>query len=85
MLRRIFLRPPNGQGANWIIVLVGLYNLYRGATGNAGNLLLGLGLVAIGGAELLPPARATAAAGLRVVGLAAMLLSLPLLLARLLG
>ena len=84
MLRRVFLRPPNGRGSNWIIVLIGLYNLYRGLTSDTGSLVLGLGLVAIGAAELLPSGRLTAAAVLRAVGLVAVLLSLLLLLARVL-
>ncbi len=81
MLRRLFLRAPNGLRANWILVLVGCYNLYRGVATDAGFLLLGLGLAALGGAELLPAGRVTAAAALRGGGLAALLLFLPLLLA----
>lgn len=82
MIQRVLFREPSGRANFWLVVAIGVFNLFRGLSGEAGTLLLGVGLVAIGAAELIPRDRTTAAGILRITGLLALLLSLLFLIAR---
>lgn len=82
MLQRVLFREPSGGGNFWLVVAVGVFNLVRGFGGDPGTLLLGVGLVAIGAAELIPRDQITAAGILRGAGLLALVFALLFFLAR---
>jgi len=82
MLQRVLFREPSGRANFWLVVVIGVFNLIRGLTGEVNTLLLGVGLLAIGAAELIPRDQITAAGILRGVGLLALICSLLFLLAR---
>ena len=82
MLQRVLFREPSGRGNFWLVVAIGVFNLFRGLSGDPVTLLLGVGLTALGVAELIPRDQITAAGILRGAGLLALILSLLFMVSR---